>query len=149
MSSATIDRARHFVDRVLQAVPPPSMAELAALLDDLARAYHDCPAGDVTDADFDVPRRGAETHRVVRQRFAGFGLYAVADPLVPVNEAPLVADAIDDLGDILNDLFEAIDTYEMLGADDAHWIFRFSYRCHWGAHLRQLAVYLHFKQFYS
>ena len=125
------------------------MAELAAQLDQLAQAYHDCPDGDVTDVDFDVPRRGNETHAIVRQRFPDFGLYAVADPLSPVDDEPLTASAIDDLGDIINDLFEAVDTYETLGPDDAHWIFRFSYQSHWGAHLRRLAVYLHFKQFYA
>lgn len=144
----TIAAARHFL-RALRQGPPPSDTELAQALDELAVAYHQAPEGDPADDESDPP--GAEyadykeRYASLRERFSGLGLYAVADPTEPVNEEPLVGDAIDDLADIEGDLQNVLWRFENLGPNDAHWHFRFLYQIHWGRHLRELSQYLHAK----
>lgn len=143
--STTIDVAREFVLAVTEGDPPSPVA-LIVMLDRLACAYHDCPAGDVHDETYEPPAcDGSATYKLVASRFPSLGLYATSDPTTTENEN-LVADAIDDLADIVVDLRKAIATYEQVGPDDGHWDFRFSYQSHWGAHLRRLALYLHVNQ---
>ena len=140
--STTINVARDFVRAVTEG-DPPSPADLIVMLDRLAHAYHDCPPGDVHDEKFAPPARDwPATYRLIASRFASLGLYATSDPTTTDIEN-LVADAIDDLADIVGDLRDAIATYEQVGPDDGHWDFRFSFQSHWGAHLRRLAFYLH------
>lgn len=141
--SEAIDFAKEFV-RAITEGDPPAPAELIVMLDRLARCYHDCPVGDVHDEHFEPPTRdGPRTYRLIASRFPTLGLYATSDPTITVDEQKLMADAIDDLADIVGDLRDAIATYEQVGADDGHWFFRFTYQSHWGAHLRRLALYLH------
>lgn len=58
----------------------------------------------------------------------------------------MMSDALDDLRDITLDLREVIWRAERLGLDDAHWYFHLHF-FHWGRHMRELALYLHARQF--
>jgi hypothetical protein len=125
---------------------PPSNEQLARSIDELAVAYHDCPQGTPADAELEPPDFLPQ-YSEIGARFPDFGYYASADPATVLDEKPAVGDAIDDLIDIVRELREACWRYDLLGADDAHWHFRFSFEIHWGRHLRDLSLYLHAKQF--
>jgi hypothetical protein len=58
----------------------------------------------------------------------------------------MMGDAIDDLADLTLDMREVVWLAEHVGLDDAHWSFRLHY-FHWGRHARELALYLHSRQF--
>ncbi|HUE79504.1 MAG TPA: DUF5063 domain-containing protein [Sphingomicrobium sp.] len=125
----------------------PSGRELARALDQLAMAYHEAPDGDPAEEDRESPTHGFENYKEryakLGKRFPDYGYYAVADPMKPITQESLVGDAIDDLADIAGDLEEVVWRFENLGADDAHWHFRFLFEIHWGMHLRELSLYLH------
>jgi hypothetical protein len=141
--SPIIEAAKHFIGRVTEG-DPPTPTELIILLDDLARSYHACPDGNVQDDKFDPPAlNGPETYGLIASRFPALGMYATSDPTVVVNDEPLVADAIDDLADIVGDLRDVIATHDAVSPDDGYWLFRWTYRSHWGDHLRRLTFYLH------
>jgi len=127
---------------------PVSDEALARALDDLASAYHDTPHGQPSDEPADPPR---DDYKSVRRKaeslFPGLGLYGIADPLEVPNKKAMVGDAIDDITDIARDLGEVVWRWQVLGADDANWHFRFGYQTHWGRHLHELRFYLHAKQF--
>lgn len=142
MNSDPIAVARLFVGAVTED-RPPSSRELLKLLDALASAYHQTPDGDPSDTD---PPEGIEYQErcaLLRKRFPSYGYYASGDPTEPINEEPLVGDAIDDLADIWSDLEKVIWRFDNNGPDDAHWYYRFLFEIHWGMHVRQLSVYLH------
>lgn len=82
----------------------------------------------------------------VAHRFPNCGLYLIADPLAPIDDDWLLADAVDDIADITKDLREVIWRDESLGPDAADWHFRLMY-FHWARHVRQLSLYLHPRQF--
>lgn len=139
----TIAVARRFSRLVLEGDPPPD-ATLARALDELALAYHDCPEGDPADEDGAPPVENYhERFNRLALRFQLYGHYPVADPLGAADQACMLGNAIDDLADITGDLDEVIWRFEHLGADDAHWHFRFLYEIHWGQHLRELSTYLY------
>jgi hypothetical protein len=141
----TIARARSFLAVVTEG-EPPSDEQLARSLDQLALAYHDCPQGSPADAEPGGPDF-LPKYSEVGARFPDFGYYASADPTTALDEKPTVGDAIDDLVDIVRDLREVSWRHDVLGADDAHWHFRFLFQIHWGRHLRDLSLYLHARQF--
>ncbi|MES2988066.1 MAG: hypothetical protein V4808_09185 [Pseudomonadota bacterium] len=72
-------------------------------------------------------------------------MYPVADPLAPIDDGKMLADAIDDLADMTRDLREVIWRDEILGPDDAAWAFHLL-AYHWGGHARELGLYLHARQ---
>jgi hypothetical protein len=133
--------AQHFIDLVTKC-ENPSDDMLARRLDELALSYHDTPPGDPHDSDERPPDEDRIEHADISARFPALGYYGRADPKEVPGEA-LVGDAIDDIMDIANDLKEVLWRWDRLGPDDAHWYFRFLYQIHWGAHLRDLAYYLH------
>jgi hypothetical protein len=141
----TVARVRRFL-RLLREGAPPSDEELARALDELAMAYHEAPEGSPAD-DHREPPRGNFRQRYagLGKRFPKYGIYAVADPVEPLDQRRLAGDAIDDLADIACNLEEVIWRSENIGPDDAHWYFKFLYRSHWGRHLRELSYYLHAK----
>ena len=124
----------------------PEMAELARALDALACAFHEAPAGWPADTDREPPAFTADV-AALQMIFPEFTWYPVADIAREFDQSVMLADLIDDLGDIWQDQQEFIWRYENLGEADAHWHFRLLFGGHWGRHLRQLSLYLHSLQF--
>lgn len=141
--TATIAAARSFLT-LLDGGPTPSSRELLRSLDELAMAYHHTPEGDPSEDEATPPTRDYQQRRAsLGKRFPSYGYYTLWDPTEPVDDKELVGDAIDDLADIAADLEQVLWRFENLGADDAHWYYRFLFEIHWGMHLRELALYLH------
>ena len=144
--SDTVAVARNFL-RLVEEGPVPTERQLLKALDELAVAYHQTPAGDPDDGDSIPPERDwkayKERHERLGKRFPDCGYYAVSNPTGALNELAMVGDAIDDLADISADLDQVLWRFENVGADDAHWHFRFLFEMHWGMHLRELSLYLH------
>lgn len=145
-TSPSIDAAAHFLD-VVWSGEQPTEADLLAALDRLVLAYHGTPDAVPSDADLEAPRCSQPAlYKEVASRFPDFGLYPVSDPTAPISEAGMTGDAIDDLTDLTMDMREVVWLAENIGADDAHWSLRLLY-FHWGRHARELALYLHARQF--
>jgi hypothetical protein len=141
----TVIAARRFL-ALLQEGNPPSDRELARALDELAMTYHQTPEGEPAEEDATPPSKDyQERYAILSRRFADYGNYAVSDPSEALNKESMVGNAIDDLADIASDLEEVVWRFENVGADEAHWYFRFLYEAHWGRHLRELSHYLHAK----
>jgi hypothetical protein len=139
--SPALQAAKHFLSLVWDGDRPTDEALLAAL-DALVAAYHITPHGDVSHPDVDAPRQeGPSLHAEVRSRFADFGYYPVADPVKTMDDALMMADAIDDLADLTLDMREVVWFAEHVGMDDAHFAFRLHF-WHWGQHARELSLYL-------
>jgi hypothetical protein len=118
--SPTIAAAEHFLSTVWDGEPPSDEALLRAL-DRLVAAYHETPIGDVSDAEIDAPRQdGAFLYRQLAARFPAYGYYPAADPAKPLEEALMMADAIDDLADLTLDMREVTWFAEQVGINDAH-----------------------------
>ena len=120
-------------------------AKLTLALDRLALAYH------FSDCKFDegeypnAPRKDYDGLRQVVERvFPEYGKYNTPSEIsLNAGEAEMyVGDAIDDIADIANDMFEILWLWENTSVDDALWHFRFGYESHWGLHLRCLQLYL-------
>ena len=143
-------------DRLLAFVREPvplqreSWGDLACLLDDLARAGSavaraipdSAPELAPKDADPPIDRLALE------RRFPDFGMYATVQPLTPqgelcVDSAPTVGDAIDDLLDLSMELRDGCWIREHHGPHAEAETLAWSFRVHWGRHLRDLTSYLH------
>ncbi len=118
---------------------------LPLLLDQLAFAQHfvrfTFDAADYPDS----PRRDqGEFRGVVAQRFPNYGYYNLPEVVTKeiARSKCLVADAIDDILDIGNDLLEVEWRWKNTSEADALWHFQNSYSSHWQAHLRGLQIYL-------
>ncbi len=117
-ATPTIRRVRSFL-ALLRDGESPSDMELAGALDRLAVAYHDAPAGQAADDERDAPETDfMESYAALGKRFPEFGLYAVADPTEPLNDEPMVGDAIDDLADIVRELDEVLWRFDILERDE-------------------------------
>ena len=139
--SPTVAAARHFLSLVWDGEPPSDGALLAAL-DRLVAVYHETPSGNVTNAEVDAPRQdGASLYKQVAARFQGYGYYPVADPTKPLEDALMMADAIDDIADLTLDMREVAWFAEHVSIDDAHFAFRL-HHFHWGQHARELSIFL-------
>ena len=94
------------------------------------------------------PGRTYEAWRkVIGASFPGLGYYYCVQPMEPLAEnvgkaEPTLGDAIDDLADIAGDLEEVQFRWRSC-SEDALFHFAFLYWAHWGAHLRNLKLYLH------
>lgn len=128
---------------------PPSLDELARALDELALVVHDTPEGEPVDSEAEPPGGDYDAlYARLSARFPDLGHYPVADPAsAPGEQGALVGDAIDDLADIAGELEELSWRFDHLGPSDACWHLHFTYRAHWGRHLRDLSSYLHAKRF--
>ncbi|WP_426261726.1 hypothetical protein [Sphingomonas sp. DC1100-1] len=125
----------------------PSIKALSQSLDRLLARSHDIPFADCSDEDRDPPKIDIPAlYQEVAVRFPDLGMYPVADPLAPLDDDKMMADAIDDIADITRDLREVIWREAHLGVDDANWYFRIMF-FHWGRHARELSLYLHARQF--
>ena len=143
---AGVAAAAHFLSIVWDDDAPGDQLLLAAL-DRLVSAYHDAPEAGPADTDVEPPREdGAALYRQVADRFPAYGLYPVSDPTALPDDASAMGDAVDDITDLTLDMREVVWRAENFGPDDAHWFFRLFY-FHWGRHARELALYLHSRQF--
>lgn len=144
-SSPTVEAARHFLHLVWNGDPPTDEA-LSHALDRLVLAYYDTPDVGGSISELEAPRQdGASIYSGIATRFPDYGLYPVAEPLEPIDQQMGMADAIDDLADLTNDMREVVWFAENVGIDDAHWSFRLHY-FHWGEHARRLSFYLFARQ---
>jgi hypothetical protein len=140
-SSPALQAANRFLGLVWEGDTPSDEALLAAL-DGLVASYHLTPEGDVSDPNVDAPRQEhTSVLAEVAARFPNYGFYPVADPTKTMDDALMMADAIDDLADLTRDMREVVWLAEHLGIDDAHWTFRLMFS-HWGQHARELSLYL-------
>ena len=82
---------------------------------------------------------------LLAKRFPDLGYYNIPSTIsVKVGEAEmLAADALDDLADIANELSEFLWRWQNQSENDALWHLKFSYKSHWGSHLRNLQMYLY------
>jgi len=144
--SPTLEAARQFLSIVWEGETPSDEALLSAL-DRLVEAFHDTPDAGPSDTDVEAPRSGGPAlYKQVAARFPDYGLYPVSDPIASIDDAAMVGDAIDDLADLTLDMREVVWLADHIGLDDAHWSFRLHY-FHWGRHARELALYLHARQY--
>ncbi len=143
-----IEEARHYLRVVLDG-EVPTLEELVRALDALAMAYHAVDPDAFFDTDVMPPDRRHGLRETIAARFPSFGYYAVANPLLVIDEKPGVGDAIDDLEDIAADLEGVVWRWENTDPEDAAWSYRFDYETHWGKHLHELRAYLHAKMFYG
>lgn len=134
----------------LLADPPPTKADrlaaLAECLDRLSMAYHQTPDVESKDDDRSLPEPidYNEMRQLIAPQFPELGLYASIEAGPPTNLNGLTGDAIDDLVDIASDLQEVAWRAEHVSLDDAAWHFRFGYLTHWGQHLVELRLHLHY-----
>lgn len=93
------------------------------------------------EEDYDVIRN------VVEKRYPSLGFYNMPLEISEkVGETEVsIGDAIDDIADIVGDLKEVLWRFENTSVADALWHYEFSFRSHWGRHLRELQLYLHDK----
>lgn len=142
------------VDQVLALVldpeplPEARLLELVHALDRLALAIHPL---DPNSSPEDIPDEAVQpvTREQIAARFPMLGLYAIQiapdqhDSAEALEPNPAIGDAIDDLLDIANDLRQA--DWLRRNASRADWIetVQFTFRIHWGRHLRELQWHLH------
>ncbi|WP_108810268.1 hypothetical protein [Sphingorhabdus sp. Alg231-15] len=145
MKQSAAKIADHFLTVVWDGNPPDD-SELSAALDQLLYHSHSVPFADCAEIDLDPPESDyPKLYKEASARFPTLGYYPVADPLETTDDKKTLADAIDDIADITNDLQEVVWRDENLGAGDAAWYFRLMY-FHWGNHARRLSMYLHARQ---
>jgi len=124
--------------RVILEQPSPTLEDLAKVLDRLAVAYADAPAGAFTENAADRP--SLELRAPIAARFS-LGLYVDADPM-DFDFAEQVSDGIDDLVDIAGQMQDLLWIRDQLGAADALYQLHLL-AFHWMGHLRSLSRYLH------
>ncbi len=86
-----------------------------------------------------------QLYATIGKRFPDLGYYNIADPIAQrIGEGQVVVgDGIDDIVDIFKELSEVLWLWENTSANDALWHLTWSFRVHWGMHLRSLQLYLH------
>lgn len=116
---------------------------LRLVLNELETAVLQLPAPKFPDIESDPPYRYKEFYSRIVKSFPNFGFYPIVDPLEPIEQMPVMGDAIDDAADIANDLAKAIWRWENTNAEDALWNLVNDYEIHWGRHLNDLRWYLY------
>lgn len=116
-----------------------SLDQLSASTTDAAYVFDDREHPDPPQADYNATRQR------LHETFPSLGYYPCVSELdgEPSTAEVVMGDALDDLTDIYGDLAEFRWRLEKNGQDDARWYFLFSYKSHWGEHLRWLALYIH------
>jgi len=122
---------------------------LSPIVECLCRPPNNAPRGESSKQQREVepPREDWRSlSKGVAERFPAYGYYPVADLTASPGEAAMTGDAIDDILDITLAMREVVWRAENFGIDDAVWYFRLD-DFHWGRHARELALYLHARQF--
>jgi hypothetical protein len=142
-----VDAAKAFLD-VLWADAVPSDAQLSAAVDRLLAAEQDVQFVEGPSDSSDPPPQDFNAlYQQLGARFPQFGFYARTDPLVLVDGEITIGDAIDDLADLTMDLRNVLWLADHRGIDQASRYFCLYYEVHWGAHARELALFLHAHRF--
>ncbi|MGQ0280268.1 hypothetical protein ACT17R_16640 [Sphingopyxis sp. Q841] len=90
----------------------------------------------------DAPRQnGASLYAEVAARFPTYGAYPVAGATGSLDDALMVAEAIDDLADLTLNMREVLWFAEHVSLNDAHFVFRLHF-FRWGQRARELSLYL-------
>ncbi len=124
-----------------------SIESLEFALDKLAMIYHFI--GEIPDDEKEYsesPIRDYSKWRdIIAKHFPKFGFYNIPSTISEnIGEAELhTGDAIDDLDDIANELSDFVWRWKNNSENNALWHLRYSYKTHWGSHLRNLQMYLH------
>ncbi len=121
---------------------------LAHILDELAIRVHDLSGIFIDTESEDEPRLDyQDTYKILTQHFPDYRYYStVLDINDPAKTDNLAAgDPLDDLADIAVDLSDVLDVAKKFGEAAGQYAFVDSYHIHWGFHLRQLQVYLHYR----
>ncbi len=146
-----IEAARRLVDMVLasaQSKQAVAITDLINGLDSLAVLAVRSNGGEPAELPIE-PVENPRDYQTWRDAalcvLPGLGLYhAPADPRdVGSNEPKVVGDAIDDLADICIELHEGVRLAESIGDVGAASHLRWTFRAHWGKHLRELQWLLH------
>jgi hypothetical protein len=97
-----------------------------------------------------VPERLAVTREQIARAFPEFGYYDVIRPSPPEQEETSdIADAIEDLVEIAEDLIWAARYDDPFDWRDGAWEAKFSYAHHTGSHLADLRLYLYRLRFFG
>lgn len=133
-----------FLDLVRNGHPEGAESGLLRLLDNLAASTNTVRlASDVGERPEPEGSSYTAWRSLARESFPRLGCYNVTDTLSDsLGEGEIhVADALDDIADIAQEL-EKVSSLWTLSRDDALQHFIWSFKFHWGLHLRQLQVYL-------
>ena len=124
----------------------PDFGDLIEELDYLVCSTY-IPEFEYDDKEYPEPpeKNYQEIRGAITRRFPKLGFYCTvdADPSTIENAEILTGDAVDDLTDIVSDLLEVKWLLENTSINNALWHFQFTYRSHWGFHLRELQLFLH------
>ena len=119
--------------------------KLLLALDRLALAYHFAGC-DFDGADYpEAPEPDLHHLRsITAALFPDFGYYNIAtDISVNVGQTTLgVGDALNDISEIAAVMLEVNWLWKNASVENALWQFRWGYENHWGAHLRNLQLYI-------
>jgi hypothetical protein len=97
-----------------------------------------------------MPERPSVTREQISKAFPEFGYYHAIRPSPPEqNEASDIADAIEDLVEIADDLIWASRYDDTFDWRDGVWEARFSYAHHTGSHLADLRSYIYRLRFFG
>lgn len=121
---------------------------LAHILDELAIRVHDLSGIFIDTESEDEPRLDyQDTYKILMQHFSDYRYYStvldINDPAKTDNLA--VGDPLDDLADIAVDLSDVLGVAKKFGEAAGQYAFVDSYHIHWGYHLRQLQLFLHYR----
>ncbi|CAH1680535.1 hypothetical protein CHELA1G11_14729 [Hyphomicrobiales bacterium] len=125
---------------------PDRLPALERALNLLSLIYCDTPEVEPERGDTLEPERRdyMDWRATAQTAFPMLGFYRAAG-YGNVTEEPYdaIADAIDDLADIAGDLEKVLWYWRNSQPIEAMWLFRFSFRAHWGAHLQGLRGAVH------
>ncbi len=122
--------------------PEKRLRALALALDKLSCAYHQTQRI-YSDSLVEPPRNGRDDASLISKYFPDFGWYPISAPLASDTQKPMMADALNDLSDIRQDLLEVLWRWNNVGEADSVDSFFFSYETHWGKfHLPGLRLYV-------
>lgn len=126
--------------------PADRLFSLPIVLDALASAVHGVTARPDGKTYPDCPPIDYQsTYLLVGEHFRTLGYYHTPISITrrSAESSVRLADAIDDITDILGDLKRVLWRWEHTSPTDALWHFRERFTTHWGLNLRALQLYLH------
>ena len=138
--SRTFEAATAYLSEISEG-SPPSRSRLLELIDRLTNSYHQVPASEPDDAEYDVPLR-TDWPEILNGRFPDFDCYPFVFLPADFPCEAMLGDPIDDLADIALDLEEYLWRLNNVSEADANWHVRFTFEIHWGRHARDLGAYL-------